>query len=67
MVAADQWFVKEAEASTRAGSSWEFSAVRNSLQVHLLIAVPTTKDYYDGVCWEDAFASPTANLCIPYP
>ncbi|CAN0270259.1 unnamed protein product, partial [Ectocarpus sp. 12 AP-2014] len=32
MVAADQWFVKEAEASTRAGSSWEFSAVRNSLQ-----------------------------------
>ncbi|CAM9610393.1 unnamed protein product [Scytosiphon promiscuus] len=32
MVAADQWFMKEAEASTRAGSSWEFSAVRNSLQ-----------------------------------
>lgn len=34
MVAADQWFMKEAEASTRAGSSWEFAAVRNSLQVH---------------------------------
>lgn len=39
MVAADQWFMKEAEASTRAGSSWEFAAVRNSLQV-CGIAVP---------------------------
>lgn len=33
MVGADQWFVKEAEASTRAGATWEFAAVRNSLQV----------------------------------
>ena len=33
MVGADQWFMKEAEASTRAGSTWEFAAVRNSLQV----------------------------------
>ena len=30
---ADQWFVKEAEASTRAGATWEFAAVRSSLQV----------------------------------
>ena len=35
MVGADQWFMKEAEASTRAGSTWEFAAVRNSLQVSL--------------------------------
>lgn len=33
MVGADQWFMKEAEASTRAGATWEFAAVRNSLQV----------------------------------
>ncbi|CAM9232013.1 unnamed protein product [Ascophyllum nodosum] len=32
MVGADQWFVKEAEASTRAGATWEFAAVRSSLQ-----------------------------------
>lgn len=36
MVGADQWFMKEAEASTRAGATWEFAAVRNSLQVRHL-------------------------------
>lgn len=32
MVAADQYYAKEAEASTRQGSSWDFARERTGLQ-----------------------------------